>query len=165
MFNFKSSGVKIDDPKFRPTITNEKNEGTPISIKTPLQKGNSNTELYQMHYDPLAALADNLKNLLQTNKGERLGRYNIGCSLTDVLFDRSNSKTGEYEQIAMQSIMEQVQNFLPVINIDNIEFSPLQTLDSSDRSSLSKIIVKVNFSVPKLKRSNNKIEVILYNGG
>ena len=165
MFNFKSAGIKIDDPKFRPTITSEKNDGTPISIKTPLQSGLGNTELYAMHYDPLKALADNLKNLLQTNKGERLGRYEIGCSLQDVLFDRANSKNGEYEQIAMQSIMDQVQKFLPVINIDNIDFSPIQTLDTSDRSSLSKIVVKLTFSVPKLRRSNNKIEVVLYNGG
>ena len=165
MFNFKSSGIKIDDPKFNKKVTSEKNETTPIGIKTPLQAGLSRTELYAMHYDPLAELADNLKNLLQTNKGERLGRYNLGCSLSDLLFDRSSDNTGEYEQIAIQSITAQVRTYLPLINIDNVVFDPIHATSAENYSSISKVVVKVIFSVPKLRRSNNSIEVILYNGG
>lgn len=165
MFKFKSAGIKIDDARFRPELKSAKNQINPISIKTPLEAGSDTTELYAMHYDPLAALADNLKNLLQTNKGERLGRYTIGCSLADILFDRSSSNDGEYEQIALQSINEQVQTYLPLIVVDNVSFTPVQSLDTSKTSSLSKVIVKVTFSVPRLRRSNNSIEVVLYNGG
>ena len=43
---------------------------------------NDDTELFKMNTDPTVQIADNLKNLILTNFGERLGRYSIGCNFT-----------------------------------------------------------------------------------
>ena len=163
MFDFKSSGIKVDDTKFK--VSDPESRLRPIGIKTPLEPGRGRTELYKMHEDPLEAIADNLRNLVQTNMGERLGRFNIGCNFKAILFDRNSQNESEYEQTAIASLNEQVRKYLSLVTIDEVRFAPVEKSDYSDRSSLSKVTVDIIFSVARLRRFRNKLEVILYNGG
>ena len=165
MFNFKSSGIKISDPKFRETKASAESKIRPIGIKTPLEIGDDRAEIFKMHIDPLEQIADNLRNLVQTNSGERLGRYSIGCDLMSLLFDRNSQNEAEYENIAIQNIKKQVQRYMPVVAIDEVRFSSVDKVDYTDKTSLSKVIINIQFSVPRLKRLKNRIEVVLYNGG
>ncbi len=162
MFKFKSSGVKVSDPKF----TERSPEGRlrPIGIKTPLEAGNDDTELFKMNTDPTVQIADNLKNLILTNFGERLGRYSIGCNFKSILFERNSRNSSEYEQIATENLKEQVRKFLPLVAIEQVDFTPEEKM-FEDKSSLAKVVVKIKFSIPKLRSQNNTIEVVLYNGG
>lgn len=162
MFNFKSSGVKVSDSKF--TERNPEGKLRPIGIKTPLEVGDDNAELFKMHTDPTAQIADNLKNLILTNHGERLGRYSIGCNFKSLLFERNSQNSSEYEKIAIEELKEQVRKFLPLVNIDQVDFTPEDKM-YSDKTSLAKVIVRIKFSIPKLRALNNSIEVVLYNGG
>ena len=52
----------------------------PIGIRTPLSLSDIDGPL-AMNYLLDEQLADNLRNLLQTNFGERLGLYNFGANL------------------------------------------------------------------------------------
>jgi phage baseplate assembly protein W len=165
MFKFKSSGIKISDPKFRETIETAESKIRAIGIKTPLEIGDDRTELFKMHIDPLEQIADNLRNLVQTNNGERLGRYAIGCDFKSILFDRNSQNEAEYENLATQNIKKQTQRYIPMVTIDEVRFSPAEKVDYTDKTSLSKVVVNIQFSVPRLKRLKNRIEVILYNGG
>ena len=106
-----------------------------------------------------------MRNLIQTNSGERLGRFELGCNLKAILFDRNSSLQSDYEKIAIESIENQVKKYLPVINIDKIDFSVESKSELYDKTSLAKLVLRVFFSVPKLRRLNNSIEVVLYNGG
>lgn len=163
MFNFKSSGKKVTSNKFKKE--NLERLVIPIGIKTPLEIGNENAELFKLHIDPLEQLADNLRNLVQTNHGERLGRFEFGCNLKSILFERNGSLESDYERIINENITNQVKKYLPVILINNIDINPLKKIDNLDKTSLSKVIIKINFAVPILKRMNNSIEVVLYNAG
>lgn len=162
MFKFKSSGVKISDPKF----VERQPEGKirPIGIKTPLEAGNDDAELFKMNTDPSVQIGDNLKNLILTNYGERLGRYSIGCNFKSILFDRNSQNSSEYEKVAIENLKEQIRKFLPLVTVDQVDFTPEDKM-YEDRSSLAKVVVKVKFSIPKLRSQNNTIEVVLYNGG
>jgi len=163
MFDFKSSGIKVDDAKFKEADPESKIR--PIGIKTPLEPGRGRTELYKMNEDPLEAIADNLKNLVQTNMGERLGRFDIGCNFKAILFDRNAQNESEYQNAAVSSLNEQVRRYLPLVTIDDVSFSPVEKTDYTDKTSLAKVTVKIVFSVARLRRFRNKLEVILYNGG
>tara|TARA_Y100000287_G_C14108038_1_gene298597 strand:+ start:34 stop:528 length:495 start_codon:yes stop_codon:yes gene_type:complete len=164
MFNFKSSGKSITSKKYNKKEDLE-SQILPIGIKTPLEPGNDKSELFKLHVDPLEQLADNLRNLVQTNHGERLGRFTYGCNLKSILFDRNSSIGGEYEKAAIENINQQVKKHIPVITIENIDINPEEKRENFDRTSLAKVIIKIGFSVPALRRMNNSIEVILYNGG
>ncbi len=165
MFNFKSSGKKIDHPIFKTDKVDVERLIVPIGIVTPLEPGNDKAELFKMHVDPLEQLADNLRNLIQTNRGDRLGRFTLGCNLKSILFNRNSNLESEYENTASQSIQEQVKRYLPAVVIDNIDIRGLNKINDTDLTSLAKAIIKVEFSVPLLRRMNNSIEVVLYNAG
>ena len=162
-FNFKSSGIKISNKKFR--VDNPESLLYPIGIKTPLESGDDRAEIFQVHLDPLEQLADNLRNLIQTNAGERLGRFGLGCNLKSLLFDRNSSLKSDYEKIALESIDAQVKKYIPAISVTNVTFEVDEKIEAYDTKSLAKLIITVFFSVPNLRRNDNKIEVILYNGG
>ena len=94
-----------------------------------------------------------------------MGRYAIGCDFKSILFDRNSQNEAEYENLAIQNIKKQTQRYIPLVVIDEVRFSPVEKVDYTDKSSLSKVVVDIQFSVPRLKRLKNRIEVILYNGG
>ena len=56
---------------------------TPVGIKTPLELGNG-TNIYKMHYSLQEQIKDNLRNLVLTNNGERLGRPDFGANLLEM---------------------------------------------------------------------------------
>lgn len=163
MFNFKSSGSRLSNKKFK--NENLSRQIIPIGIKTPLEPGDDHAELFKMNVDPLEQLADNLRNLVQTNHGERLGRFGLGCNLKSVLFDRNASIESDYEKNVTSIIQEQVRKYIPPIVINSIDINPESKIDNMDKTSLAKIVVKINFAVPILRRLENSIEVILYNAG
>jgi len=162
MFDFKSSGIKTTDEKFK--VKDLEGRIRPIGIATPLEYGNDKSELFKMHVDPIKQIADNLKNLVQTNNGERLGRYDIGCNFKSMLFDRNSQNEGDYEKFALESLQQQVKKYLPLVSIGKVTFNA-EEKDYTDLTSLAKIVVDITFSIPRLRSLDNRIEVILYNGG
>ncbi len=93
-FNFKSSG-QTQEQKLIETLTVSK---TPIGIKTPLQiSDGENTEIL-VTYDNLAdTVNDNLRNLLLTNWGERVGLYDFGANLRPLMCGEERLLAGPQE--------------------------------------------------------------------
>ena len=57
-----------------------------IGIGFPL--GFSNTGLFHQTKNVLEQASYNLRNLLLTSKGERVGQPDFGCELTDIIFEQ-----------------------------------------------------------------------------
>ncbi len=79
-YKFKSSGFRTDDRRFSKPLPTIKQ---PIGIKTPLESGD---DIFKMHTNPIRQLTDNLRNLIMTNHGERLGIFDCGANLNSVVF-------------------------------------------------------------------------------
>ena len=75
-FNFKSSGKTAEQKSIESILKS----ATPIGIKTPLRFA-SGDGLYGMNYVLSDQVKDNLRNLIMTNWGERLGFYDFGGNL------------------------------------------------------------------------------------
>ena len=58
----------------------------PIGIKTPMEFG-GNGNPYKMHTSVPDQINDNLRNMILTNRGERLGKYDYGANLRQILAD------------------------------------------------------------------------------
>lgn len=162
-FNFKSSGFKTDDNKFKLTDQQKQSIQVPIGIKTPVRFGSKQTKLFEMHYNPIDVLKDNLRNLIKTNAGERLGRYNYGCNLSSLLFERA-SLNDSFENLASKLIIDQIDRFMPIVQIDNISFD-VEEKSLNDNTSLSRIIVDLKFSIPRAQLTNQALQIIMYAGG
>ena len=64
--------------------------------------------------------ASNIKNLLLTRKGERLGNPTFGSGLMSVLFEPMD---GDLETKVEESIRAALSEYLPFVNILDIKFS------------------------------------------
>ena len=157
-FKFKSSGFRHDDRRFHKERTVVK----PIGIKTPLEVGD---DIFKMHTNPLKQVSDNLRNLIMTNQGERLCRYKFGVNLRSILFEYSNFK--QYEQSVGQAISSAVSQYMPMVSLNDID---VQIVDDEEKNSvnrygLTKVRIRVSFSVPKLRSNTMSIDIDLYVGG
>lgn len=126
----------------------------PIGIKTPMSFG-GNGNPYQMHTSLAAQIQDNLRNMLMTNYGERIGLYDYGANLRSVLAEFTTDQ--DAETIAMQSIMRSVEKYMPFISLDTFDMNFIP----SDRNGQSKYQIIVNYSVPKIGATNQKVKIIL----
>ena len=79
----------------------------------------------------------NLKNLLLTRKGERLGQPTFGSDLWNIIFEQITEDIGDSVE---QSVREAVDYWLPYITINNV-------FTTTDGSNPNTIIVNLEFSV------------------
>jgi len=79
----------------------------------------------------------NLKMLLLTNPGERIMRPRFGVGIRRYLFQPNTTTT--YSDLS-ERINKQVENYLPYIEINGIEFNPPAVGTEFDASSISMTI-------------------------
>ena len=129
----------------------------PIGIKTPVRYENSDG-LFAMHTDVLANIKDNLRNLLLTNHGERVGMYDFGANLRPLVFDLGNA---DFDTIAIRQISTALSKYMPYIQPST--FEPFD--ERSEEKVLAKAGIRIKYSIPRLNVQDQVIEVILWTGG
>lgn len=157
-FNFKSSGVRTDNRQF----VTKKTHVRPIGIKTPLEQDEG---LFKMHSDPIAQIADNFRNLIMTNHGERLGRHDFGANLKAVLFEYSTDP--KLESIIIEAIIDVTQKYIPFIEIINVNILDLDVHEKNDHNHFGVALLKlmIEYRVPRFKSKTLGLEVDLKFGG
>jgi len=135
--------VRVDD------LTENNYKGLGIDINT-----NSNSNgIFAVNYTTLTQAKSNLKNLLLTKKGERVGLPTFGCDIWKVLFEPIVD--GDIDTEVENSILEAVETWLPYLEVTQI------VLDSEDELKDNNTIgVEVNFV---LKDNPNLTESITIN--
>lgn len=92
---------------------------SPIGIKTPLEKGSNISEtLFKMHFDIFDQIEDNLKNLILTQKGQRLGFPDFGTNIRQ-LYSKNTLSDDEVANIVSNEIQEAVKNYMPNLRLIN----------------------------------------------
>jgi phage baseplate assembly protein W len=153
--NFISAGTtasKIEEEKLDVT-------STPFGIKTPLRQGT--IELFEVTYSLKQQVKDNLKNLLLTNWGERLGLYNLGANLSPELFNFVS--LDDFDAVVVQKINDAVKKWMPYVTLNNYVSKVDYAFQSStNKNKVAVIKVLVMYSVPALDVSDDNIELTLY---
>jgi len=130
----------------------------PIGIRTPLTKGNSNSEsLFKMHYNIDEQILDNLKNLLMTKKGERLGFEDYGTNLWKI-YNSNASKEAIYDY-AMNEIQTAVNTYIPSVELANFFSKKVDSFEKKDILENPNEYFK-NEKAKKFYSSQNGIEVM-----
>jgi phage baseplate assembly protein W len=154
-YNFKSVGKSMQEVK--ELTLNEKKEML-LGFKTPLEFGFSNDGLLKMHTNLANQVADNFRNMLLTNHGERLGIYNFGANLRDLLFELG---AADADAEAMTRISNATANFMPYIVLK--EFIPNIVHDGEAGIAIVKI--QIVYDLPLLDSFNRSIELTLFTAG
>lgn len=154
-YSFKSVGET-------PQAVRERNvqasRSPPVGIKTPLELGDGTDGLLKMHYRAEDAVADNIRNLILTNKGERLMDYNFGSNLRELTFELGSEET---DLEAITRIRESVSRYFPYVSLETFEPFNEYALDNS----IARVGVRVTYRIPLINQTERKIEVILYSVG
>ena len=154
VYSFVSSGVVVNSDPVPTTRTPAK---PPIGIKTPLQIS-AGDGLFEMHTDISKQISDNLRNLLLTNHGERLGFFDFGANLRPILFDLGTD-TGDAE--AISRIKGAVLKYMPFGSLQQFQVF----VDRRDNKEVAKVGVQITYMIPRINDALRSLEVMLYMGG
>jgi len=151
--NFKSVGNTTK----REEKTVDQGSVLPIGLKTPLRFGNNAEGLFAMHTDVGQQIADNLRNLLLTNHGERLMNYDFGANLQPLVFEVVSSQEG-FDDEATTRIKRAVSKFMPFVLLDTFT----STIINHDNLHTGKVKINITYSVPEFLITDDEIELTLY---
>lgn len=150
--NFKSVGVtgqKIVESIQYPSVV-------PIGIKTPLRLGKK-YGIFDMYTNIADTLHDNLRNLILTNWGERLGLYYFGANLRPLTTEYANQESFDSE--AVIRIKTAATNWMPFVNL--IDYTSEIEREQS-KPSTAVIKVMITYSIPTINLPDRKLRVNLY---
>ena len=147
-FDFKSVGQLQADVQTQALQTTSNN---PIGILTPVSFDVLGGSLFAMSTDLGDQIRDNMKNLLSTNRGERLMLEDFGANLQELAYDfRSEASLGE----ATNRIAIAVAKYMPFVELVTFGVSIDQGPDNSTVNTIT-----VVYSVPNLNLDQQVAEV------
>lgn len=150
-YSFKSVGKTKQD------IVDETVSASPIpfGIKTPLKIGVSEGIL-EMNYSLEEQFSDNLRNLLLTNWGERLGLYDFGANLRPLTTDYSSQD--DFDNEAIVRIKDAVEKWMPFIDLENFS----STVDRMENKNTAIIKINITYNIPDLQVFQKGLQIVLY---
>ena len=128
---------------------------TQIGIKTPVQFGDAG-DIFAVNTSLKTQIADNLKNLIVTNWGERLGQYFFGANLRPLTTE--NTSRDDFEAEVIQRINSAVSTWMPFVSLN--DFVLRIEYEEFVKTGVYKFLV--TYSVPSIELDNQAIEVVIY---
>ena len=110
-----------------------------------------------MNFEPAEQVHDNLKNLLLTNHGERVGLFRYGANLRSLVSERVSQE--DFDDLAMQSIKSAIAAYMPFV--EPMTFS--SNIDSVDPTTgLTQVTVSLTYNVISLSIRDKSIAVTIH---
>ena len=150
VYSFKSSGKTSGEMLAELTSFTP----LPVGISTPLKLDNKN--LFVMHYSVADQVHDNLRNLLLTNWGERVGFYYFGANLRELTADFSSIEL--FDEAAIERIRKATSMWMPFISLNDF----VSETDSQTNKNTGIIRIKITYNVSQLDVENKALQISLY---
>ena len=113
------------------------NDDARFGLTFPLEYNNQQGGFFPTSRTIKEQASSNLKNLILTNKGERVGQPEFGTNLTSILFEPITPDIGDRIEA---SISEAISKWLPYITIVNV-------FTSTPETNPNMILIQVEFSI------------------
>lgn len=127
----------------------------PIGFTLPFSKASGSLGYFEMTNDEMSALRENIKSLILTNWGERLGHYYLGCNLREFLFEQI--EVNELREKIADRILSQINLWMPFVTIKNLNI----LLTSDDQSVPENAIkIKIEFTLTSKPDLSGRLEVV-----
>ena len=145
--------MAIIDTTKKPFIKDE-NTNVKIGIDLPVQLAVSGSDGYFASTSTtIEAIKNNIKNLLKTQKGERLMHPTLGLNLKKYLFEPF---TNDLKDNITSEILNSFQFWLPFVNIVNVK---IDMDKSNDNIGNSRLNIIVDFNITKDPNSLESVHV------
>jgi phage baseplate assembly protein W len=152
--SFKSVGDLANKPRSAQTA-----QPRPVGISTPITYSRKVGGPLEMSNVVSEQLVDNFRNMLLTNHGERVPLYDFGANLRALLTERLSKS--DYDEQAMSLIKSTTEKYMPYISLSSFETTVL----TAEQNAISRLKIKVEFSMPRVTTSLKTVEIILTNIG
>ena len=124
-----------------------------IGLDLPIRKSDGKDGYFASTTTTIEAVKNNIRNLVQTNPGERLFQPNLGLNLRKYLF----SQMSEEVIIGIQDeIIDVLEFWLPFVEIKNIE---IKTHDDDIIIPTNTLSVNIVFSINKDPNTLNSVQI------
>ena len=153
MISFQNVGYKVYETR---KLINPEVSQTPVGILTPLVIDENGDTFFETTTSVEEVIKDNLRNLIQTNHGERLGRYYFGANLKPLAIEYTSDQNFDGE--AMARINTAVRDYMPYINLEGYNSKATRAVNQS----VTQVEIIIQFSVPKINLYNGVIKAIIY---
>ena len=125
------------------------NKDVYVGVTLPLSRGR--TGHFKQSQTIREQVYSNIKNLILTAKGERLGQPTFGCDINTILFEPIEESTADGIE---ESVREAISTWIPYVTIANVFVS----LDEQDNN---KILLTIEYSVDV--EDPDAVETITFN--
>jgi len=149
-YSFRSSGTTQAAAAANRLATT----AVPVGIITPVSLGSD--DLLTTSTDLATQLADNLRNLVLTNWGERLGFYDYGANLRPLVTELVS--LDDFDIQAISRIKAAVQRWMPYIDLEDF----LSSSDGTQNQKVATINLAITFNIPSLRVLKRRLQVTLY---
>tara|TARA_Y100000034_G_scaffold94387_1_gene114371 strand:+ start:198 stop:641 length:444 start_codon:yes stop_codon:yes gene_type:complete len=123
-----------------------------VGIDYPFHKSNGVEGWFASTDTTIKAVKNNIKMLLNTNKGERLMQPNLGMNLRHFLFEQYNNES----KIAIQNeIYDTFKTWLPFVEIKELNIS----MDETDAIGKNKMSIFITFNIIRDPNTLESIQV------
>jgi phage baseplate assembly protein W len=106
-------------------------EDKSVGVSLPFTLGNNG--FFAVTYTTKEQVKSNLKNLILTNRGERLMQPDFGCNLRQAIFEQIGPDTYDYIR---SEIENSIQRWLPYIIVNDVNVTSDTTQKDNNRISV-----------------------------
>lgn len=149
-FKFKSSGKSVAEINSNV----QQNKVTLYGLKFPFEFDDKFTFL-KCNTNSLDQITDDLKLLIMTNYGERLGIYDYGTNLKELLTENSSGQP--FNEAAAEKIFAAVSKWMPFVNLLDLNTEAIK--DSKYATTV--LNLKIDFSVPQISNEIRTLNFII----
>ena len=142
--------MAIKDTSRKPYVE-DNDTNIKVGIDLPIRRGDDLDGFFATTSTTIEAVKNNIRNLLQTEEGERFFQPNLGIGLRRLLFEHI---TNENLIGVQDTILDKIEFWLPFVEIRNIQV--LSRDDSTDIGA-NEIRVKIDFNI---KQDPNTLDSI-----
>jgi len=132
--------MAIRDTSRKPYIE-DNDTNIKIGIDLPIRRGSDSDGFFATTSTTIEAVKNNIRNLLQTEEGERFFQPNLGIGLRKLLFEHI---TNENLLAIQDSILDKIEFWLPFVQIRDIQV--LSRNNTTDIGA-NEIRVKILFNI------------------
>jgi len=143
----------IDKNKIKKPYINDRDEDVFIGLKLPLQRGDIGDGQFASTLTTLDAVKQNLRNLLNTEMGERVMQPNLGVRLKRFLFEPYSD---DLVAGVKTSVIDSLGYWMPFVQVNNINVKMADNQAGDFRSTL---VVSIDFSLKKDPTSIESVQV------
>ena len=139
------------DTKKKPFIE-DRDDNVFIGIDLPFRRSDGKEGYFASTTTTIEAVKNNIKNLVQTNKGERFMQPELGLNLRSYMFEQVTDET----IINIQNdIVDTFKVWLPFVEIQDIQVSANET----DAIGRNKLLINIVFNITKDPTSLESVQV------